>query len=421
MDPVFEVQYRMMKAELAGRGVDVEIAYTPRGEVDYLYHVDHILVLDREDNLNRVASHLGDGVERVDPEATRVENGLAELALRGRFSVPEALQLIDSREEERVSRSAAPVTALVAAPDHVVSLARLCPAGEPEVPPGAPTRPWPPVRAGTDGRGVTIGVSDTGLLDDIGGFPWLAGVTGDVDPLPAPDASGVVWIPDKYTGHGTFIAGAARSVAPGAAVVVNNHMTSGGGELETVFCRKLRELLAGEPRPQVLSLSAGTYTRLDRGMLGFVDLFDQVLSTMPDVVLVAAAGNDNVDREFWPAAFDWAVGVGALGPDMRHRAWFSNFGPWVDVYTLGEGMIDAYATGTYTYREPPKAPAKQDFAGMARWDGTSFATPLVAGLIAGRIARTGEQATVARDAVLAAAGLQPIPGLGPMLSWSDTP
>lgn len=421
MDPVFAAQYRMMKAELAGRDVDVEIAYTPQGEVDYFYHVDHILALDRDDNLNRIASYLGP-VERVDPESIRVENGLAELALGSRYSVPEALRLIDSREEERVSRSAAPVTAPPAAPDHVMSIARLCPAGEPEVPPGAPTQPWPPVRAGADGRGVTIGVSDTGLLDDISGFPWLARVTGDSDPLPAPDPYGVVWIPDQYTGHGTFIAGAARSVAPGADVVVNDHMTSGGGELETVFCRKLRELLVGDPRPQVLSLSAGTYTRLDRGMLGFVDLYDQLLSGMPDVVLVAAAGNDHVDRKFWPAAFDWAVGVGALGPDMRHRAWFSNFGPWVDVYALGEGMINAYATGTYTYREPPRAPARQDFTGMARWDGTSFATPLVVGLIAGRIARVHEVATVARDAVLAAAAaLHPIPGLGPVLHWTDIP
>jgi subtilisin family serine protease len=85
----------------------------------------------------------------------------------------------------------------------------------------------------------------------------------------------------------------------------------------------------------------------------------------------------------------------------------------VDVYALGEGLVNAYATGEYTYQEPPKRPAKQDFAGMARWDGTSFSAPLVAGLIAAEISRTGAPASVAKDAVLATA--QDIPGVGPAL------
>jgi subtilisin family serine protease len=54
---------------------------------------------------------------------------------------------------------------------------------------------------------------------------------------------------------------------------------------------------------------------------------------------------------------------------------------------------------------------------MATWDGTSFSAPLVAGLIAAEISRTGDPASAAKDAVLATA--QDIPGVGPALFPPD--
>ena len=136
---------------------------------------------------------------------------------------------------------------------------------------------------------------------------------------------------------------------------------------------------------------------------------------------MAAAGNDGTDRPFYPAAYDWTVSVGAIAIDLQHRAWFSNYGPWVDVYAPGEGMVNAYATGEYVYQEPPRQPATQQFSGMARWDGTSFSTPFVAGLIAARMARTGESSAVAAAAVIAAAQAQVITGIGPALLPGDQP
>jgi subtilisin family serine protease len=134
---------------------------------------------------------------------------------------------------------------------------------------------------------------------------------------------------------------------------------------------------------------------------------------------VAAAGNDSTDRPFWPAAYDWAVAVGALATDQAHLAWFSNHGPWVDVYALGEGQVNAFATGEYAYHEPPKMPATQTFDGMARWDGTSFSAPLVAGLIAERMGRTNDTAADAVAAVLKLAANQQLPGVGPALFPGD--
>jgi subtilisin family serine protease len=192
-------------------------------------------------------------------------------------------------------------------------------------------------------------------------------------------------------------------------VYVTRDFVMSGAEREWVIVAKLRQLIARDPAPQVVNLSAGSYSRNDWPLLSF-SAFE-----WGGITLTAAAGNDGTPRRFWPAAFTWAVGVGALGADQRNRAWFSNYGDWVDVYTLGEGMVNAFATGEYTYQEPPKRPATQVFSGRARWSGTSFAAPMVAGLIAAQMTSTGASATDATRALLAQARQQAIPGVGPVL------
>jgi subtilisin family serine protease len=83
---------------------------------------------------------------------------------------------------------------------------------------------------------------------------------------------------------------------------------------------------------------------------------------------------------------------------------FSNFGPWVDIYALGKDLINAFPRGIFVTKEnlPEAKPETRDFrgTGMARWSGTSFATPLVAGKIAAQMSRTGQTAPEAAATLL---------------------
>jgi len=427
MAEVFDSQYQTMRDAFARQGIFINVAYGPSGRADYLYQEGRLLARvapvarDAPPVIEEVLKLLPGAVVARDEARPRAESGLAVLDIEhlegGSLTVPEALDLLDERL--RIENPALKGGFPLVAPVHIMHLAggpgahpdtvRTCPATEPEVPCCAadePCGPCPaPARDG--GAGVLIGVCDTGLLADHASASWLNGnVAGAVDPL-GPLLSGGEHAIPKYCGHGTFIAGVARCQAPEASVYVANEFSYGGGLREWEVAQTLQDLLTRNP--QVVNLSAGTYCRNDWPPLSFLAF------KSGGVTLTCAAGNDATSREFWPAAFGWTVGVGALGADRRHRAWFSNYGDWVNVYTLGEGLVNAFATGRYTYHEPPKRPAVQEFRGRARWSGTSFAAPLVAGLVAAAMSAGGRSAAAATHDLLAQAQAQQIPGVGPVL------
>lgn len=415
-DAVFSSQFQDMRDEFAREGIFIEVAYTPSGRADYIYEAGRLLA--RADVVGRIREALPGAAlveegDQPDVESLRVLS-IAELR-EGYLTVPQALDVLDERLDiENPARDGgfppwSPVHILHATPSP--GTVRACAPTEPEVPcccvPDEPCPPCPPT-AQDGGAGVLIGVCDTGLLADIAPAPWLDGVTGEVDPLGPPLPGGLHDIP-RYCGHGTFAAGVARCQAPESDMYVARHLPMSGAEREWMVVQKLQEMLARDPAPQVINLSAGSYTRNDWLMLAF-SAFDY-----GGVTLTAAAGNEATDRKFFPAAFDWAVAVGALGADRRNRAWFSNYGDWVDVYAPGEGLVNAFATGKYAYKEPPKRPASQVFDGRARWCGTSFSAPLVAGLIAAQMSQAGMSAYDAKQTLLARARAQAISGVGPVL------
>ena len=195
-----------------------------------------------------------------------------------------------------------------------------------------------------------------------------------------------------YAGHGTFIAGVVRCVAPETRIYVEGFAiggVGGGGILESDLVVQLEQALRHDP--QVINLSAGCRTRRDRPSIPLRKFHRRHLEGR-DCVLVAAAGNDSWAAPFWPAAFDWCVGVGSLDRDGRVSA-FSNFGVSADVYALGRNLVNAFPDGTFECNETPdKGDIRVFSTGMARWSGTSFSAPVVAGLIAREISETGASA-----------------------------
>ena len=284
----------------------------------------------------------------------------------------------------------------------------MCPAIEPQE--TGLTEPWPPQADKTGGKGgeVSVVVVDTGWHPPAATdprTPWLKGVKGD-DELNGPDLR-------PYAGHGTFIAGVVRCVAPETRIYVEGFAiggVGGGGILESDLVVQLEQALRHDP--QVINLSAGCRTRRDRPSIPLRKFHRRHLEGR-DCVLVAAAGNDSWAAPFWPAAFDWCVGVGSLDRDGRVSS-FSNFGVSADVYALGRNLVNAFPDGTFECNETPdKGDIRVFSTGMARWSGTSFSAPVVAALIAREISETGASAPDARDAVLSRARTDSDPTIGP--------
>jgi Subtilase family len=388
-----------------------EIKIVPaHGGIGHIYAEGEILV--REEHLDRVLEILEPGSDpeqvRNDPaRVRRVIEGVVLLTLSE--SQPLALGALDAIDQQ-LGRG-------IATPNHVLTVANGvasgCPATEPQEV-YYHIEPFPSVCHDGGGAGVLVYMADTGLLRDTASHPWLEGVrmanpVEDADPKD-PLQGDPPQIP-PYTGHGTFVAGVLRCVAPDAEIIVQNAFAIAGSELESDLVPRLDAALA--LGADVFHLTIACSSRNDLPLIAFQEWLGKVRQS--GAVVIAAAGNSGFDRKTWPAAFPGVIGVGALGGDWRGRATFSNFGPWVDVYAPGRDLVNAYATGTYTCHVYPYAGTVRNFYGMAKWSGTSFSTPIVTGLIASRISRTGETPRQAAAALLAEARSQAIPGVGPVL------
>ena len=241
------------------------------------------------------------------------------------------------------------------------------------------------------GKGVLVGICDTGIWRDATQFhpDWLGGAY-----LPEPDDEDPLYLHDDVLalqgGHGTFVAGVLRRAAPDVAFDPEVALAGTGVGDEEMLVAAIDRL---DQRMAVLNLSLGCRTQDDVPPL---PIADRLAALGRRVVVVAAAGNAGSDRPAWPAALPGVVAVAAItgGPDGTAAAPYSNFGSWVDACAEGT-RTSTYVTGILDLGKE-----SEKFTGFARWSGTSFAAPHVAGRIAALMTAKGMSAPDAADALL---------------------
>ncbi|WP_329428731.1 S8 family serine peptidase [Streptosporangium sp. NBC_01495] len=211
----------------------------------------------------------------------------------------------------------------------------------------------------TRGAGVTVAIIDSGVDT---GHPQLARMRGSLVDLTGTGTGDCL-------GHGTQVAGIVggteikgvpfAGVAPGARLISIKHTNEDTGDAKLLAHAILRAVRLGA---DVINVSAKAHDQPDlRRVVNY--------ALSQDVVVVAAAGNvskdDGTSPPAYPAAYPGVISVGSAGPDGTRASSSSTTTP-VSVLAPGVGI---------TSTSPGRAYAE----GL---EGTSFATPYVAGVAA---------------------------------------
>ena len=259
----------------------------------------------------------------------------------------------------------------------------------------------------TGSSDVVVAVVDTGVLFDhpdldgqlLAGYDFISSeaiaLDGDgVDADPA-DPGDRNELDETSTFHGTHVAGtiaAATNNNLGVAGVSWNTrimplrvLGHGGGSsydviqavkyasgLETAY----PDIQLDQP-VDVINMSLGGES--PSGLEEIV--FEQARAQ--GVILIAAAGNDGTDNQFYPAAYDSVISVNAVTID-KERASYSCYGETIDVAAPGGSAtdvnVDGYADGVLsTLGDDSGSQISMNYVFAI---GTSMAVPHVAGVVA---------------------------------------
>jgi subtilisin family serine protease/flagellar hook assembly protein FlgD len=202
---------------------------------------------------------------------------------------------------------------------------------------------------------ITVAVIDGGVQKD---HPDLAGKI--VKPYNAV-TGGTIY---KTDNHGTHVAGIIAAsmngkgiagVAPNVKIMPINAFTSYGAAAYDVVHAIYYAVHNGA---NVINLSLGGYN--------YSYSMDEAIryAFTKGTVIIAAAGNSDTYYNTYPAAYDGAFGVSATNSNDKITQ-FSNYGNYIDFAAPGEDIYSTVAGSGYDYM-----------------DGTSMASPVVAGVAA---------------------------------------
>ncbi|MDX2007574.1 MAG: S8 family serine peptidase [Meiothermus sp.] len=231
------------------------------------------------------------------------------------------------------------------------------------------------------GSGIKVAVIDTGIDLNHPMFvgrlapstEWKDYVDGDTTPQEVNAGT----TPSAF-GHGTGVAGIILQVAPKATILPIRVLSpNGSGSLDNVIAAINHAIARGA---KVINLSLGAS--------GWSDALVAALgAAVQNGVYVPSAVGNNGQQEgiLFPAifsltegAYPYVMGVGSFSRGSQLSP-FSAYGSTFMVGAVGEGVVSAYPGGQ-----------------IAQYTGTSFATPLVSGVLALTLSETTD-ATVRAD------------------------
>ena len=206
---------------------------------------------------------------------------------------------------------------------------------------------------GHKGKGVDIAVIDSGVMTDHEDLNIKAAYNINSNKSP-----------DDQDGHGTHVAGiigaringkGGAGIAPEADITSIKVINSQGLAPTSDVLRSIN--FACELNVDIINMSLGTKAYIADMESVVNDAYNK------GILIVAAAGNSCTNCMDYPAGFANCLSVGALQQD-NSRAFFSNYGDWVDFSAPGFEIWSCYNKGIDSY-----------YCG----NGTSQASPIVAG------------------------------------------
>ncbi|MGA2679823.1 MAG: S8 family serine peptidase [Sedimentisphaerales bacterium] len=238
----------------------------------------------------------------------------------------------------------------------------------------------PTVWPRTTGAGVRVALMDTGITMY---HPDRGNVVASVSF--ATDSTGTIIPVEDFVGHGTHTSGTIAAadnnigvvgVAPQADLLIAKVLDNTGSGSDSWLISGIEWAVANNAK--VISMSIGGYdysAALDTACVNACNA---------GVLLVAAAGNDDVNTPSYPAADSCVISVAAVDQN-KNKASFSNYGPTIALAAPG---VNVYSTVC-----PVDETNSVDATADVVWSSTDHtAYPILgtaAGTVAGQICNCG--------------------------------